>query len=107
MGRDHFRHLFREIREEAAKACPSLLGNDELDLPIALFIDLRDTGITRLALAQCTLDEICSWSGHTRDSAMRILRHYIDLNAGFADSAADKLIAYLEQEKIAAGENQP
>lgn len=97
-GKDHFRHMFSEIRTEAAKACPSLLGNEEAGLPSALFMDLRDTAITRLALAECTLDEICSWSGHSRQGVIDVLKHYIDLSAGFADKAGEKLAAYLARE---------
>ncbi|WP_341909616.1 hypothetical protein [Ferrovibrio terrae] len=97
-SKDHFRHVFSEIRAQAAKSCPSLLGDEGAGLPSALFMDLRDTAITRLALAECTLDEICSWSGHSRAGVTDVLKHYIDLSAGFADKAGEKLATYLQRE---------
>lgn len=39
--------------------------------------DMRDTAVTRLARAKCTLPEIRQITGHTLQSATQTLRHYL------------------------------
>lgn len=88
-----FRHLYADVRAEAAKACPSVA-----DLQ---FLDLRDTAVTRLALAGCSKWQIASITGHSFESIDRILKHYLVLSAEFADPAIDLLVAWMEKEGIA------
>lgn len=89
---DDFRHRFSALRARAAKACPSLTT--------FLFMDLRDTGVTRLALAGCTVPEIAAISGHSMETIHAIMKHYLELNEAHADAAIDKLIAWMEREGV-------
>jgi integrase len=86
---DHFRHLFARVRDEAAKKTPTLVGEDT-----AWFMDFRDTAVTRLAEAGCTIPEISTITGHEEKSAYNVLRHYLAHNSIMADSAIAKLVAY-------------
>ena len=51
-----------------------------------------------MARAGCTIPEICSITGHELDSATKVLKHYLELTTGIADTAMDKLEAWLEAE---------
>ena len=88
---------FREARELAAKFYPSLLGEGALDTMEAktfTFEDCRDTGITRLHNAGCSLLEICSWSNHTSvRSLMELIDAYIEISGQTADAAGAKVQA--------------
>jgi hypothetical protein len=96
-----YRHVFAEVRALAAKGsnelglppCPSLA--DKLDL------DLRDTAVTWLARAGCTLMEICAISGHSAQSVQTIIKHYLGAYAELADAGIDKLVAWMQREGIA------
>ena len=88
---DHFRHAFTDLRVKAAEACPSITT--------ATYQDLRDTAVTALATAGCTIPEICAITGHSEGSAHGILKHYLALTGELADSAIAKLVAYDEQQE--------
>ena len=88
-----FNKAFRQVRKTAAKACPSLAEKR--------FQDLRDTAVTRLALADCSLPQIAAITGHSPDSITQILKHYLVLQPEMADAAIAKLAAWLEQQEIA------
>lgn len=83
-----YTHLFAMIRAEAAKECPSVAGFTDPDL--------RDTAVTWLANAGCTIPEICAITGHSLQSATRILRHYLALNPELADSGMAKMVNWFE-----------
>ncbi|MCV2877634.1 tyrosine-type recombinase/integrase [Sedimentimonas flavescens] len=51
------------------------------------FNDLRGTAVTLLTEAGCTIQQVCSITGHTLDSATRILRHYLASTEAIARSA--------------------
>lgn len=90
---DTFRHLFNDVRKAAEAACPSVADFQ--------FMDLRDTAVTRLALADCTKWQIGSITGHSFESIDRILKHYLVLTRDFADPAIDMLVAWMQREGIA------
>jgi len=90
---DTYRHAFAEVRATAAAALPSLLGKRDQDL--------RDTAVTWLARAGCTLLEICAISGHSPRSAQTIIKHYLGSQAELADAGVDKLVAWMAREGIA------
>lgn len=104
-GRPHDRFSFaprwREVRRQASLAMP------EQGLPAApgitakWFLDLRDTAITRLALADCTMIEISAISGHQLDTITTIMKHYLYVAESFGDAAIDKLKAWMIKEDIA------
>lgn len=58
--------------------------------------DLRDTAVTCLARAKCTLPEICQITGHTLQSATQTLKHYLSSHPDLADNAIEKLIAWMD-----------
>lgn len=60
--------------------------------------DLRDTAVTWLARAGSTIPEICSITGHSLQSATRILEHYLAMHPELADHAMNKLEAWHENE---------
>lgn len=73
--------------------CPSVAGKRDQDL--------RDTAVTWLARAGSTLPEIASITGHSLQSIHSILKHYLAVGPELADSAIDKLRAWMEREGIA------
>ncbi|MFC3057873.1 tyrosine-type recombinase/integrase [Paenirhodobacter populi] len=51
------------------------------------FHDLRGTAVTLLAEAGCEIPQICAITGHTLESATRILRHYLASTEAIAKAA--------------------
>lgn len=93
---DRYRKRFAQVRAAAAKFCPSLMGKGREDNTPFFEMDLRDTSVTWLALAGATVPEICSVTGHTLDSATRILRHYLAQHPKMADAAISKMIEWYD-----------
>lgn len=94
----HGKH-FREARALASIAAPSLagLGLDDWQQPFTTFTfeDCRDTGITRLLRAGCSIEQVASWSNHSDINALRALAEsYMDFTGEVADAAGDKLALY-------------
>lgn len=78
------------------KPCPSLLGDEDANLQPLQEGDLRDTAVTWMALSGATIPEIISITGHTPESATRILRHYLAQHPEMADSAIRKMVEWYE-----------
>lgn len=93
-GAERFGRAFRAVREKAATGDFAAIADKK-------FLDLRDTGITRLALAGCTVPEIRSISGHTLKTIHEVLRHYLALDDRMADAAIAKLKIWMADEGIA------
>jgi integrase len=89
---DDFRHRFVALRARAAQACPSLAT--------LRFQDLRDTAVTRLALAGCTIPEIAAVSGHSLETIHAVLKHYLELGEAHADAGIEKLTQWMEREGV-------
>lgn len=78
--------------------CPSLAD----PMPHGFtFPDLRDTAVTWLARAECTIPEIASITGHTLSSVYAILKHYLQIDKHLADNAIRKLMLRMEAEGLA------
>jgi len=100
LKRFHYSHLFGELRDQAVKGvkdpagrflvepCPSLKSFWDLDL--------RDTAVTWMALAGATIPEIIAVTGHTLESATRVLKHYLARHPEMADSAMGKMVHWFE-----------
>lgn len=88
-----YRKAFRRARDVAAVDCPSVVDKR--------FQDLRDTAVTRLALAGCDMPQIAAITGHSLVSITAIIRHYLVLQPEMADAAIAKLSAWLEAQEIA------
>lgn len=86
---DRYRKEFRKVCDKAAETMPSLKGFRDQDL--------RDTSVTWLASAGCTLPEIASITGHTLENIHKILKHYLAQTPEQAAQAAQKLLAYIEE----------
>ncbi|MFA7504264.1 MAG: tyrosine-type recombinase/integrase [Burkholderiaceae bacterium] len=89
-----FRKRFREVREKAATG-------DFVSIADKQFLDLRDTAVTRLALAGCTVPEIRAITGHSLASIHQVLKHYLALDDAMADAAIARLKAWMAEEGIA------
>lgn len=87
-----FRHRFAELRAIAAVDCPSVA-----DLR---FQDLRDTAVTWLARAECTIPEIASVTGHSLETINTVLKHYLVLDESTNNSAMAKLHAWALREGL-------
>lgn len=87
---DNFKTQWRRTQDEA-------LG-DKTDLH---FHDLRGTAVTMLAEAGCSVPEIVSITGHSLESATKILERYLSRTRELAHAAIAKLDAH--QNKPAPG----
>lgn len=84
---------------DAAKA-----GSDTLaDLATLHDGDFRRTAVTWLAMAGCTIPQICAITGHTLASATEILQHYLVLNPAMADTAIGQLVTWYDSEILPSG----
>ena len=90
---DSFARDFAKVRAAAAKTLPSIAG--------LRFQDLRDTAITRLALAGCSIVQIRAITGHDLETIHSVLKHYIALDDRMADSAIAQLKTWMIDEGIA------
>ncbi|OBQ59604.1 hypothetical protein EFV37_21995 [Mesorhizobium loti] len=97
----HYSHVFARVRDIAVAGIRADNGVDWLIKPcktLADFVepDLRDTAVTWLALAGCTIPEICAITGHSLSSATRVLKHYLAVHPEMADAAIRKMVAWYE-----------
>jgi integrase len=58
--------------------------------------DLRDTAVTWLARAGCTMPEIAQITGHSLQSIQQTLKHYLASHPEIADHAIAKLVAWYD-----------
>lgn len=91
---------FQLVKIAAAKGLPAAGHRNELKpMPSCDTLrdqDLRDTAVTWLARAGCTIPEICAITGHNFNSANEILKHYLAMHQELADSAMRKMVAWHE-----------
>lgn len=96
----HYPHVFADVRAAAVKGVPDGAGGWKVEPCPSLADfrdqDLRDTAVTYMALAESTVPEIISVTGHTAESATRILKHYLARHPEMADSAIGKMVAWYE-----------
>ena len=86
-----YRARFLQVRARAIKdGCKSLADFRDQDL--------RDTAVTWLALAGATIPEIINITGHTAESATRILKHYLAQHPALADSGIRKMIDWYDND---------
>lgn len=90
---DSFSRDFTRVRTAAAEKMASIANLN--------FQDLRDTAITRLALAGCSIVQIRAITGHDLDTIHSVLKHYIALDDRMADSAIAQLKSWMTEEGIA------
>jgi integrase len=85
---DHCKHLFAELRAKAADRLPSVADITDQDL--------RDTAVTWLARAGCTVPEISAITGHSAQSATKVQRHYLASHPELADNAIRKMVPWFD-----------
>jgi integrase len=99
----YYSHTLLDVRRALAAGLPDALGNPTVEpMPSVMTLtdqDLRDTAVTWLARAGCTIPEICAITGHSFKTATEILKHYLALDETMADSAIDKLTAWHAKER--------
>jgi hypothetical protein len=88
-AKDHYRHLFAEVRDAAAKAEGFESLADFRDQ------DLRDTAIVWMARGGATIPQIASVSGHSLKTVHEILKHYMGRDNELAEAAADAMQNYI------------
>lgn len=88
-----FGRVWRDVRAQAAR--------QHKEAASKLFLDLRDTAVTRLALAGCPVPEIRAITGHSMQTVHKVLEHYLALDDRMAQSAITRLRAWMEEEGIA------
>lgn len=98
--KENFGRDFRAVREAVAQD-QTKNGANEASILGKQYLDLRDTAITRLALAECTVPEIRAITGHTLDTIHKVLAHYLALDDRMADAAIRKLKNWMQREGIA------
>ena len=100
-SKDVFAPRWREVRRQAALGCDEMGIAPMPTIATKLFLDLRDTAVTRLALAGCDLIEIRAISGHSFETITSIMKHYLQMDESMADRAIDKLRDWMSKEGIA------
>lgn len=93
-----YTHSLTEMTASAAVA-----EETPADPTPAWFMDTRDTAVTKLAEAGCTIPEICAITGHDEESAYKVLKHYLALNGSMADAAIAKFVAFEERKRAGTG----
>lgn len=100
---DAFRKAFAKVKRAAVEQHPDLAAAERMQPALAdlRFQDLRDTAVTRLAMADCTLPQIASITGHSPEHITSVIKHYLALNNAIADQAIGKLSTWLAAQGIA------
>lgn len=92
---DHYRHLYDQARKIAAKGMKDINGRQILKPMKSCATlrdqDLRDTAVTWLFRAGCSVGEICAITGHSLNTATQILEHYFARHPEMANSAIEKM----------------
>lgn len=88
-----YRHVFAAVRAIAARDCATIAAKRDQDL--------RDTAVTWLARAGCTVPQIAAITGHSMASIHGIMRHYLAITPELADAAIGKLVQWMTREGMA------
>lgn len=86
--------LWWELRQRLQDQAPGQTAGQAAELQRLQLRDLRDTAVTRLASAGCTLAEICAITGHSLASAKQVLKHYLAATDDQAAAAMAKLVSW-------------
>lgn len=99
-GVDHYRHCFAAVRAAVVAGVKDAAGAWLLEPTPALADardqDLRDTAVTWLARAGCTVPEIGAITGHAHDTIHAILKHYLVEHPELAENAMHKLLIWYD-----------
>lgn len=99
-GVDHYRHCYAAVRAAAVAGVKDAAGQWRVapmpSLADGRDQDLRDTAVTWLARAGCTIPEIGAITGHSHETIHAILRHYLVEHPELAENAMQKLLAWYD-----------
>ncbi|MEM7303885.1 MAG: hypothetical protein AAF468_22655 [Pseudomonadota bacterium] len=106
---DWYRKVFKVVRDFAAtgklpkKTKVATWPADKAFTPLASLADfndqdLRDTAVTWLALAGNSIPLICSITGHSEQSALNVLRHYLGYHPDMARTAIGNLVDWYDEQ---------
>lgn len=94
---DHYRHVFAQVRAQAAKACPSVADFRDQDLRDTALSWAYDALVSRLGPDRAK-EMAQGLSGHAPSSAAQVLdQHYLDVQAFKADEVVSAVALMLEQ----------
>lgn len=105
-NKNSFNKRFRLVREEAAKRLakvtrdPRWQGPKIFEIGELRYQDLRDTYVTRSALAGNDAAHIAAVTGHSLETITSIMKHYLAMTRAMADVATDRVVAWLSREGI-------
>jgi predicted nucleic acid-binding protein len=105
-NKNSFNKRFRLVREEAAKRLakvtrdPRWQGPKIFEIGELRYQDLRDTYVTRSALAGNDAAHIAAVTGHSLETITSIMKHYLAMTRAMADVATDRVVAWLSKEGI-------
>jgi integrase len=101
----HYNTVFNQVRAAALAGVPDPHAADGWRVPPATNLlaeardqDLRDTAVTWLALADCTLMQVASITGHSIASIQTTIRHYLAMDPRLAGAAIGKLKGWMQRE---------
>lgn len=111
---DWYRHVFADVRKIAHEGLKDE-GGEWIVSPMPALDDvgtekapgtglprdqdLRDTAVTWLARAGCTIPQICAITGHSQASATAILKHYLAQHRELADQAIARIVSWYESQE--------
>lgn len=104
--KNSFNKRFRLVRDAAAKRLekvtrdPRWQGPKIFEIAELRYQDLRDTYVTRSALAGNDAAHIAAVTGHSLDTITGIMKHYLAMTRAMADAATDRVVAWLNKEGI-------
>jgi hypothetical protein len=105
-NKNSFNKRFRLVREAAAKKLaavtrdPRWQGPKIYEVAELRYQDLRDTYVTRSALAGNDAAHIAAVTGHSLDTITSIMKHYLAMTRAMADTATDRVVEWLKKEGI-------
>jgi hypothetical protein len=96
----YFRHVFADIRAKLAKAHPTIAHPDgtEVDTTKLVYMHLRHTAVTAMAVSGSTAMQIAGVTGHSLAGVNQILARYLSLTSELADQAIGNRIAYEQRQ---------
>lgn len=99
----HYNTVFNRVKAAAIAGIMKPGSNEWIvepcpELAEARDQDLRDTAVTWLALADCTLMQIAGITGHSIASIQTTIRHYLAMDPRLAGAAIGKLKGWMDKE---------
>lgn len=101
-GHKPYTDIWKPYMALAGQFEPSIIGKakDRLDrqiLPLNAQ-DFRDTAVTRLMMAKCTIFQIAAWHGSEPKVILDLVKHYIEIGPEQAEEAGEKLMTMMSEQ---------